>query len=145
MAGRKQQAPPWRAPLEGALLALGIYLLAAVLESLLLLNGVLPEAWAFYVLAAACCGAALGGGLLCARRCAWGSLPGAMAGTGIFLLVLAAAALLCWEEIAWLGRGGVLLACGALGGLLAGLLGGKSGRKGRRQIRRPARLEKKRL
>ena len=27
MAGRKQQAPPWRAPLEGALLALGIYLL----------------------------------------------------------------------------------------------------------------------
>ena len=83
--------------------------------------------------------------MLCARRCAWGSLPGAVAGTGIFLLVLAAAALLCWEEIAWLGRGGVLLACGALGGLLAGLLGGKPGRKGRRQIRRPARLEKKRL
>ena len=48
----------------------------------------------------------------------------------------AVAASLCWQQITWLGRGGVLLLCGAGGGLLAGLLGGRRRKRKRRPVRR---------
>ena len=53
-----------------------------------------------------------------------------------FLLAVVAVALLCWQQITWLGRGGVLLLCGAGGGLLAGLLGGRRRKRKRRPVRR---------
>ena len=53
-----------------------------------------------------------------------------------FLLAVVAVALLCWQQITWLGRGGVLLLCGAGGGLLAGLLGGRRRKRKRRPVRK---------
>ena len=59
--------------------------------------------------------------------------------------MLIAVALLCWQQITWLGQGGVLLLCGAGGGLLAGLLGGRRRRrKGGRRARPVRRAEKAR-
>lgn len=71
-------------------------------------------------------------------------VEGAALSLGIYLLLtvllsalaVVAVALLCWQQITWLGRGGVLLLCGAGGGLLAGLLGGRRRKRKRRPVRR---------
>ena len=134
--GRKQTALLWLVFLQGVGLALGIYLLLMVLASALLVGAVLPEAGAFPAAAVGCCLASWAGAMTCVRRGPWGSLPSAMICAGGFLLVLVAVALLCWQQITWLGRGGVLLLCGAGGGLLAGLLGGRRRKRKRRPVRR---------
>ena len=49
-------------------------------------------------------------------------------------------------QITWLGQGGILLLCGAGGGLLAGMLGSRSRhRKGGRRVRPARKAEKARL
>ena len=106
----------------------------------------MPEAGAFPAAAVGCCLASWAGAMTCVRRGPWGSLPSAMICAGGFLLVLVAVALLCWQQITWLGQGGILLLCGAGGGLLAGLLGSRSRRrKGGRRVRPARKAEKARL
>ena len=109
---------------------------AKVAASALLVGAVLPEAGAFPATAVSCCLASMAGAMTCVRRSPWGSLPSAMTCAGGFLLVLIAVALLCWQQITWLGQGGVLLLCGAGGGLLAGLLGGRRRKRKRRPVRK---------
>ena len=77
------------------------------------------------------------GGPLCARRPLWGMLPSAMLPAALFAVVLLGVGLLCWEGIAWTGRGGALLLCALAGGLRAALLSaaGKRRGKGRRRTR----------
>ena len=129
--GRKQTAL-WLVFVEGAALSLGIYLLLTVLLSALVVKAVLPEEGSFPAVAASCCLASFAGAMLSVRRSSWGSLASAAG----FLLAVVAVALLCWQQITWLGRGGVLLLCGAGGGLLAGLLGGRRRKRKRRPVRR---------
>ena len=96
----------------------------------------LPEEGSFPAVAASCCLASFAGAMLSVRRSSWGSLASAMVSAAGFLLAVVAVALLCWQQITWLGRGGVLLLCGAGGGLLAGLLGGRRRKRKRRPVRR---------
>ena len=124
--GRKQTAL-WLVFVEGAALSLGIYLLLTVLLSALVVKA---------VVAASCWLASFAGAMLSVRRSSWGSLASAMVSAAGFLLAVVAVALLCWQQITWLGRGGVLLLCGAGGGLLAGLLGGRRRKRKRRPVRR---------
>ena len=142
--GRKQTAV-WLVFVQGILAALGIYLLAAVLAALLAVQAVLPEAGVLPMLAAGSFLAVCAGGLLCARRSGWGSLPSALVCAGGFLAVLIAVALLCWEESAWLGAGGLLLLCAAAGCIAAGLLGGRRRRRGGKRVRSARKAEKARL
>ena len=144
--GRKKDTALWMVFVQGVALSLGVYLLVTVLASLLLVKAVLPEAGAFPVLAAGCCLSACLGGLTCTRRSPWGSLPSALMCAAGFLAVLIVVSLLCWKQISWLGRGGLLLLCGAGGGLLAGVLGGRrSRRKGGKRVRPVRKKEKVRL
>ena len=99
-------------------------------------KAVLPEEGSFPAVAASCCLASFAGAMLSVRRSSWGSLASAMVSAAGFLLAVVAVALLCWQQITWLGRGGVLLLCGAGGGLLAGLLGGRRRKRKRRPVRR---------
>ena len=137
----------WLVFVRGVLVSGAVYLAAAALTALLAVKGLLPEGGILPALAAGCALAACVGGLLCARRSPWGSLPSALVCAGGFLVVVTAVGLLCWQTgVAWLGHGGILLGCGGAGGLLAGLLGGRKGR--RKRVRRPRagkRLEKARL
>ena len=143
--GRKKETALWLVFLQGMGLSLGIYLLLMVAVSALLVGAVLPEAGAFPAAAVSCCLASWAGAMTCVRRSPWGSLPSAMTCAGAFLLALIAVALLCWQQITWLGQGGVLLLCGIGGGLLAGLLGGRRRRrKGGRRARPVRRAEKAR-
>lgn len=143
---RKRETALWLVFLQGMGLALGIYLLLMVLASALLVGAVLPEAGAFPAAAVGCCLASWAGAMTCVRRSPWGSLPSAMTCAGGFLLVLITVALLCWQQITWLGQGGILLLCGAGGGLLAGLLGGRTRRrKGGRRVRPARKAEKAHL
>ena len=133
--GRKKETALWLVFLQGAGLSLGIYMLLMVAASALLVGAVLPEAGAFPAAAVSCCLASWAGAMTCVRRSPWGSLPSAMTCAGTFLLVLIAVALLCWQQITWLGQGGALLLCGAGGGVLAGLTGGRGRRRGGRRVR----------
>ena len=143
--GRKKETALWLVFLQGTGLSLGVYLLLMVAASALLVGAVLPETGASPATAVSCCLASMAGAMTCVRRSPWGSLPSAMTCAGGFLLVLIAVALLCWQQITWLGQGGVLLLCGIGGGLLAGLLGGRRrGRKGGRRARPVRRAEKAR-
>lgn len=115
--GRKKLAV-WQGFLAGVLLSLGTYLLGLLCLALLLVKGVLPEGGSFPMVAVLSVLAALAGGMLTVRltrRRAGGVLTAAL-----FLSVLLLAGLGFWEEIAWLGQGGILLLCGLAGGLLAG-------------------------
>lgn len=103
--GRKQTAL-WLVFVEGAALSLGIYLLLTVLLSALVVKAVLPEEGSFPAVAASCCLASFAGAMLSVRRSSWGSLASAMVSAAGFLLAVVAVALLCWQQITWLGRGG---------------------------------------
>ena len=119
----RKKTPAGMMVLQGVLVSLGIYLLAAVVLALL----------------AVCCGVcALAGGWTCARRTPWGALPGAMAAAAGFGAVLAAVGMLCWANgVTWTGRGGILLACVLGGGLLSALLGRRrGGRRVQKKLRR---------
>ncbi len=124
--GRKKLAV-WQGFLAGGLLSLGVYLLGLMFLALLMVKGTLSEGGSFPMVAALCIVATLAGGLLTVRltlRRAGGVLTAVM-----FLSVLLLAGLGFWEEIAWLGQGGVLLLCGLAGGLLAGVAGPKNRRR----------------
>ena len=124
----RKKTPAGMVVLQGVLVSLAIYLLAAVVLALLAVKGVMPEKSLFPALAVCCGVCALAGGMACARRVPWGALPGAMAAAAGFGAVLAAVGLLCWTDgVTWTGRGGILLACVLGGGLLAGLLGRRRG------------------
>ena len=134
MAKGKRAA--WAPLPQGIGLALGAYLLAQPLLALLVVKGVLPEVRAFPAVAAACALATLAGALYCAARCPWGTLvSGLGCGAGV-AAVLAVLGLLCWQEVAWTGRGGVVLLCALGAGALGGLLGRKGGRRTKKRLRR---------
>ncbi len=116
--GRKKLAL-WQGFLAGGLLTLGVYLLGLSILTLLLVKGILSEGGSFPMVAALCALAALSGGLLTVRLTLWRA--GGALTAALFLSVLLLAGLGFWEEIAWLGRGGILLLCGLTGGLLAGV------------------------
>ena len=134
----RKKTPAGMVVLQGVLVSLAIYLLAAVVLALLAVKGVVPEESLFPVLAVCCGVCALAGGMICARRVPWGALPGAMAAAAGFGAVLVAVGLLCWTDgVTWTGRGGILLACVLGGGLLAGLLGRRrGGRRVQKKLRR---------
>ena len=118
--GRKKLAM-WQGFLAGGLLTLGVYLLGLSILTLLLVKGILSEGGSFPMVAALCTLAALSGGQLTVRLTPWRA--GGALTAALFLSVLLLAGLGFWEEIAWLGRGGILLLCGLAGGLLAGVAG----------------------
>lgn len=133
MGKSQKQAAAWTVYAKGITLALGAYLLCQLLLALLLVKGALPEARSFPAVAVCCVLAALAGGLFCARRSTLGTLAGGLL-TGLgFAVVLVAVGLLCWDGIAWTGRGGILLLCALGGGALAGLPGGRKGRRVKRK------------
>lgn len=134
MAKGKKAA--WVSLPQGIGLALGIYLLAQPLLALLAVKGVLGERQTFPAVAVACALATLVGALYCAARCPWGTLiSGLGCGAGV-AVILAAAGVLCWQEVAWTGRGGVVLLCALGAGFLGGLLGRKGGKRTRKRVRR---------
>lgn len=124
--GRKKLAV-WKGFLVGGTLSLGVYLLGLLLLTLLLVRGTVPEKGSFPVIAVLCALSALAGGVTAARLTGWRA-GGALTAL-IFLGVLVLLGLGFWEQIAWLGHGGVLLLCGLAGGLLAGALSGPGKRR----------------
>lgn len=124
--GRKKLAV-WQGFLAGGLLSLGVYLLGLLAAALLLVNGVLPEGAQFTVVAALCALAALAGGVLTVRLTRWKA--GGVLTALIFLSALLLAGLGFWEEITWLGHGGILLLCGLAGGALSGAARPKTRRR----------------
>lgn len=124
--GRKKAAV-WQGCLAGGLLSLGVYLLGLLLLSMLLVKGTLPEGGGFPMVAVLCALSALAGGVLAVRLTR--RKEGGLFTAAIFLLVLILAGLGFWEEITWLGQGGVLLLCALAGGLLAGAAGPKTRRR----------------
>lgn len=124
--GRKRLAV-WQGLLAGSLLTVGVYLLGLLFLTLLLVKGALSEGGSFPAVAVLCALSVLAGGLLTVRLTRWRA--GGVLTAAVFLSALILAGLGFWEEIAWLGRGGVLLLCGLTGGLLAGLAGPKRGRR----------------
>lgn len=129
---KKQQSAPWLVFLKGPLLALGIYLMGQLLAALLVVRGALSEESMFPMVGAFCAIASFCGGLLCAHRPAWGTLPSAMLCAVIFALVLAMVGLLVWDGLTLTGRGGILLLCALGGGTAAGILSGSVGGSRRR-------------
>lgn len=124
--GRKK-VTAWQGVLAGGLVSLGVYLLGLLLVTLLLVRGTLPEGGSFPAAAVLCALSVLAGGALAVRltrRRESGLLTAA-----IFLLALVLAGLGFWEEITWLGQGGVLLLCALAGGVLAGAAGPKTRRR----------------
>lgn len=124
--GRKRLAV-WQGFLAGGLLSLGVYLLGLMLLALLMVKGTLSEGGSFPMVAALCVLAALAGGLLTVRLTLWRA--GGVLTAAMFLCALLLAGLGFWEEISWLGRGGILLLCGLTGGVLAGIAGPKKRRR----------------
>lgn len=127
MAKGKKPRPVWQSFVAGGLLSLGTYLLGLSLLALLLVKGALSEGGSFPAVAVLCVLSTLAGGLPAVRLTGlrWGGVPAA----ALFLSALILAGLGFWENIAWLGHGGILLLCGLAGGLLAGLAGPKRRRR----------------
>lgn len=124
--GRKKLAV-WQGFLAGGLLSLGVYLLGLLFLTLLLVRGTLSEGGSFSMVAVLCVLSTLAGGLMTVRLTRW--RPGGVLTAAVFLSVLLLAGLGVWENISWLGQGGVLLLCGLAGGLLAGAVGPKGRRR----------------
>lgn len=123
----RKQLALWQGFLAGSLLTLGVYLLGLLFLTLLLVKGALSEGGSFPAVAVLCALSALAGGLLTVRLTRWRA--GGVLTAAIFLSVLILTGLGFWEEIAWVGHGGVLLLCGLAGGVLAGLAGPKRRRR----------------
>ena len=118
MAKGRKKITVWQGFLAGSVLSLGVYLAGLLLTTLLLVKGTLPEGGSVPAVAVLCVLSTLAGGVLTVRvtrRRAGGVLT-----AFLFLFVLVLAGLGFWEEIAWLGHGGILMLCGLAGGLLAG-------------------------
>lgn len=123
----RKQLAAWQGFLAGSLLALGVYLLGLLFLTLLLVKGALSEGGSFPAVAVLCALSVLAGGLLSVRLTRWRA--GGVLTAAVFLSALILAGLGFWEEVTWLGRGGVLLLCGLAGGVLAGLAGPKRRRR----------------
>ena len=113
----------------GGLLALGIELVILLLGSVAVSNGILREAAAPQLTAAACVLGCFGGGLLaCARWKSRRVLGGLAAGVVCFLLILAVGMLMSDDLV--LGSQALIELAGCLcGGALAGMLGGGKRKK----------------
>ncbi len=127
--GRKKLAV-WKGFLVGGTLSLGVYMLGLLLLTLLLVRGTVPEKGSFPVIAVLCGLSALAGGIATARLTGWRA-GGALTAL-IFLTALVLLGLGFWEQIAWLGHGGILLLCGLAGGMLASALSGPGKRRRRK-------------
>lgn len=127
MAKGRKKLVVWQGFLAGGLLSLGVYLLGLLLTALLLVKGMLPEGARFPVVAALCALAALVGGALTVRLTRWKA--GGILTALIFLFALLLAGLGFWEEITWMGHGGILLLCGLAGGALSGAASPKPRRR----------------
>lgn len=123
----RKQLAAWQGFLAGSLLALGVYLLGLLFLTLLLVKGALSEGGSFPAVAVLCALSVLAGGLLTVRLTRWRA--GGVLTAAVFLSALILAGLGFWEEVTWLGRGGVLLLCGLAGGVLAGLAGPRRRRR----------------
>lgn len=139
--GKRRAPSPMGALVGGTVLSLGLYLLWGLLEALLLAKGMVPEAGAFPLLGAACLCAAMAGSLRCVSVSTWGRMAAACACAALFGIVLAGIGLLCWEQVTWTGRGGILLLCALAGGVLAGLTGGRNRRGKRKRSRKGSRVQ----
>ncbi len=124
--GRKQLAV-WQGFLAGSFLTLGVYLAGLLILTLLLVKGTVPEGGSFTAVAVWCGLSALVGGMATVRLTRWRA--GGVLTAVIFLSVLSLAGLGIWDEVTWLGRGGILLLCGLAGGLLAGFTGSRKRRR----------------
>lgn len=124
--GRKKLAA-WQCFLAGSLLSLGVYLLGLLFLTLLLVKGSVSEGGSFPMVAVLCALSALAGGVLTVRLTGWRA--GGVLTAAAFLAALILLGLGFWEQIAWLGHGGILLLCGLLGGTLAGVAGPKRRRR----------------
>ena len=98
-----------------------------LLVSMLLVKGTLPEGGSFPMVAVLCVLSALAGGVAAVRLTRW--KMGGLLTAAAFLSVLVLLGLGFWEEVAWLGHGGILLLCGLAGGLLAGAAGPRARRR----------------
>lgn len=128
---KKTMTAPWIVCLQGGGAALTLYLVGLFLLTAAVMKGLISEELSFSCIAVLCVLSGVAGGAVCARRTPWGSLPGAMAGAGLFAAVLAMVGA-CWTGVDWAGKGGVLLVCAAGGGLFAGLLGGRKSKRARK-------------
>ena len=127
MARGRKKWSMWQAFLAGELTSLGVYLIGLLFLTLFLVKGMLSEGGSFPVIAVLCMLSSLAGGLMTVHLARWraaGILTAA-----VFLSVLLWAGLGFWEEVSWLGHGGILLLCGLTGGLLAGIAGPKTRRR----------------
>lgn len=79
------------------------------------------------MVAVLCVLSALAGGVAAVRLTRW--KMGGLLTAAAFLSVLVLLGLGFWEEVAWLGHGGILLLCGLAGGLLAGAAGPRARRR----------------
>ena len=127
MAKGRKKVAAWQGCLAGGALSLGVYLLGLLLVSMLLVQGTLPEGGSFPMVAVLCVLSALAGGVAAVRLTRW--KMGGLLTAAAFLSVLVLLGLGFWEEVAWLGHGGILLLCGLAGGLLAGVAGPKARRR----------------
>ncbi|MBR5472130.1 MAG: TIGR04086 family membrane protein [Oscillibacter sp.] len=128
---RRKQAV-WVVFLRGELIALGIYLLGIMLLTLLVVKGVLPERGAYPAVAVMCLLTSMTAGLLAVRKSSLGRLSAGILSAVIFGAILLLVGTCAWQEIAWTGRGGVLLLCALCGGILSVMMGGQKRRKGKR-------------
>ena len=132
---RKQKAI-WMVFLQSVGVALGIYLLAQVLISLLVVKGSISEQAMLPSIAVSCGIASLIGSLLSIKQSGWGGLQSALLSTACFCVILIAVGALFWDGISWTGQGGILLISALAGGLAGVLFGGKRGRKAKRKVKR---------
>ena len=107
----------------GGLLALGIELIVLLLGAAAVSNGILKEAAAPQLTAAACVLGCFGGGLLACAKWKSRRLRALAAGAVCYLLILAVG-LLMSDELAFGLQSLIELAGCLCGGALAGLLGG---------------------
>lgn len=128
MAKKRKQTALWLGFLWGGLLALGVYLLGLLLLALLMVKGTLENE--LPVIAALSAAAALCGGLTAIWRTGWRA-GGLLTGV-IFAAFLALTGLLLWDNLTWLGMGGLLLLCAVGGGLIASLAGGRKRKRKRK-------------
>ena len=108
----------------GGLLALGIELIVLLLGAAAVSNGILKEAAAPQLTAAACVLGCFGGGLLACAKWKSRRLLGALAAGAVCYLLILAVGLLMSDELAFGLQSLIELAGCLCGGALAGLLGG---------------------
>lgn len=129
----KRKLPGWAGFLEGAALALALYVAFQCMLALLTLKGAVPEGAAFRFQAGSGVLAACAGGMLAMRRTEAGALWAALGAAAIFAVLLLLGGLLLCDGVIWSTESLILLAAALAGGMLAILLGRRRGKKKRKQ------------